>query len=144
MKVFLDTNVLLDVLARREPWVHDAATLLSIIDVGGASGFVSSHSLATIHYLVAKWHDREQANRSVADLLRLVRVVPLDHEAVLQALALGWPDFEDALQSVCAQIAAADHLVTRDPEDFRTSAVPTLSPSELVALIHARDGDLSP
>jgi predicted nucleic acid-binding protein len=138
VKLFLDTNVLLDVLARREPWMRDAAALLSLIEAGGASGFVAPHSLATIHYLLSKWEDRMRASQSLADLTRIVRVTALDHEAVLQALALGWADFEDALQAVCAQNAAADHLVTRDPDDFRQSAISPISPAEVLALLQTQ------
>lgn len=54
MKLFLDTNVVLDVLARRAPWERDAATLFSLIEAGRANGFVAPHGLATIHYLLRK------------------------------------------------------------------------------------------
>lgn len=140
MRLFLDTNVLLDVLARREPWVHDAATLLSLIEAGRASAFVAPHGLATIHYLIAKWQDRHGADQALADVMRIARVAPLDHDTVLRALALGWPDFEDALQAACAQNVDADHLVTRDPDDFARSPVPPISPPEVLALIDAQGG----
>jgi predicted nucleic acid-binding protein len=139
VKLFLDTNVVLDVLAQREPWVHDSAALLSLIEAGGATGFVAPHGLATIHYLLAKWQDRPRANRALTDLMRIVRVAPLDHDAVVQALALGWVDFEDALQVVCAQNAGTNLLITRDSSDFRKSAIPPVSPSEVLALIRAQE-----
>jgi predicted nucleic acid-binding protein len=141
--LFLDTNVVLDVLARREPWVHDAAALLSLIEEGEAIGLVAPHGLATTYYLLAKWQDRPRANQALADLMRIVRVEPLDHDAVLRALALGWTDFEDALHAVCAQNAGANHLVTRNPDDFRKSAVPPISPPEVLALIRTQE-DASP
>jgi predicted nucleic acid-binding protein len=143
LRLFLNTNVVLDVLARREPWVHEAAALLSLIEAGGAIGLVAPHSMATVYYLMAKWEDRTRANQALADLTRIVRITPLDHDAVLQALALGWADFEDALQAVCAQNAGADHLVTRDPDDFSRSAIRPISASEVLALIRAQE-DASP
>jgi predicted nucleic acid-binding protein len=142
VKLFLDTNVVLDVLAQRKPWVQEAATLLSLIEAGGVDGLVAPHGVATIHYLLTKWQDRSRASQALADLTRIVRVAPLDHDAVLQALALGWPDFEDALQAVCAQNAGADHFVTRDPDGFSKSAIPPLPPSEALALIRAQDDAL--
>jgi predicted nucleic acid-binding protein len=144
VKLFLDTDVVLDVLARREPWVHESAALLSLIEAGGADGFVAPHGVATIHYLLTKWQDRSRASQALADLTRIVRVAPLDHDAVLQALALGWSDFEDALQAVCARNAGADHFVTRDPKDFSESAIPPLPPSEALALIRAQGDPLPP
>jgi hypothetical protein len=90
--------------------------------------------VATIHYLLTKWQDRARSSQALADLTRIVRVAPLDHEAVLQALALGWPDFEDALQAVCAQNAGADHFVTRDPDDFSSRSMFSSSSTRIAGL----------
>lgn len=138
MKLFLDTNVVLDVLARRLPWMHDAAAILSEIEAGRASGFVAAHSVTTVYYLLAKWQDRKQATRALLDLTSIVRVVAVDHDTVVQALALGWRDFEDAVQAVCALRADVDHLVTRDLEHFKHLSIPATPPAEVLASIRAQ------
>jgi len=54
VKLFIDTNVVLDVLAQREPWFDDSARLLAHIEQGSASGHIAAHTLTTLHYLLAK------------------------------------------------------------------------------------------
>jgi len=68
-------------------------------------------------------------------VLRLVRVVPGDHDMMLKALSLGWKDFEDAVQAVCALQVGADYVVSRDPDDFESFSIPVVSPSDLLALL---------
>jgi len=113
--------------------------VVAVIELGGVAGFVAPHSLATVHYLLTKWQGREVAKQRIPDLLRIVIVAPLDHDSVLRALALGWSDFEDALQTVCAQNADAELVVTRDLHGFGGSPVPPISPEELLALIRTKD-----
>ncbi len=138
MRLFLDTNVVLDVLAGRQPWLHDSATVLSLLETDGFDGILAAHSITTLHHLCAKELGRDQATAALVSLLRLVSVAPLDQELILKAIALGWGDFEDAIQVVAATEANADYLVTRNASDFRASPVPVVSPSELLAILRAR------
>ena len=131
MKLFLDTNVLLDVLAVREPWAADASALLSLVDGETVKAFVAAHTVSTLDYMLAKAIGRRRANAALVDLVKLVRVAEVNHEIVLQALALGWKDFEDALQAVCAINVEADILVTRDPRDFLGLPIAIASPGEV-------------
>ncbi|MBI2073462.1 MAG: PIN domain-containing protein [Gemmatimonadetes bacterium] len=143
MKLLLDINVIVDVLARRKPWVDDAAAVLSLLDDARAEGFVAVHTITTIEYLLTKDLNRKRAAAALVDLLRLVRVVPVDHDMILKALSLGWKDFEDAVQAVCALEIGADYVVSRDPEDFSSFSIPVVTPSELLTLV-ARDQDDRP
>jgi hypothetical protein len=59
----------------------------------------------------------------------------VDHERLLAALSLGWSDFEDAVQAVCALGISADYLVTRDPKGFPALSIPDATPSELLAIL---------
>jgi len=135
VKLFIDANVVLDVLAQREPWFGDSARLLAHIEQGGASGHIAAHTLTTLHYLLARHLGQQKTAAVLIELTTLIRVEPVDHQILQQALALGWRDFEDAVQAVTATQCQADYLVTRNPRDFKQSLVPVITPSEYLALL---------
>ena len=140
MKVFLDTNVILDVLASREPFVTDSAAVLSLIEARTLEGFTAAHSITTLFYLLRREIGSARAREILMDLLRVLEVVAVDQDRIFQALAMDWEDFEDAVQASCAAKAETDYLLTRDREDFRGSYVPVLSPAEFIAL-HGSDAE---
>ena len=132
MKVFVDTNVLLDVLARREPFFADSARIWSLAERGIIEGQVSVISFNNIYYVV-----RRAANRKVADqALRLIRnvftAVPLSAQILSQAIDAGFSDFEDAIQFHSAVHAGAFCLVTRDTGHFPEAGLTVLSPAEFL------------
>jgi predicted nucleic acid-binding protein len=132
MKLFLDTSVLLDVLAGRGPWVNDSAAVLSLVDSGQARGWGAAHTITTRHYLLSRHLSREKASAALVDLLDLVGVATVDEQVVRKALALGWPDSEDAVQGVCALSTGAEFFVTRNPRDFTALSIPVVSPAEVL------------
>ena len=133
MKLFLDINVVLDVLARREPWVTDSASVLSLVDTGSADGFVAAHTITTLHYLLSRHLGRERASAALVDLLDVVEVTPVDGDVIRKGLSLGWADFEDAIQAVCAMNAGVDYLVSRNTRDFAAISIPVATPAEILS-----------
>ncbi|MEQ1663228.1 MAG: PIN domain-containing protein [Thiobacillus sp.] len=133
MKLFLDVNVVLDVLARREPWFADSASVLAHIEQGGASGHIAAHTVTTLHYLLARHLGQQKTAAVLVDLMTLLHVEPVDHATLQQALSLGWRDFEDAVQAVVATQCQADYLVTRNPRDFKQAPVAVLAPAEFLS-----------
>jgi len=134
MKVFLDTNVILDVLANREPFVSDSAAVLSLAESRKVEGFVAAHAVTTLFYLLRREIGGAKARNVLMDLFRVVEIVAVDQDRIYQAMAMDWDDFEDAVQASCAAKVEAEYLLTRDQGDFRGSHVPVLSPAEFVAL----------
>lgn len=132
MKLLLDINVLLDVILSREPWAAEAAQLLALIESGKASGYVAGHTVTTVHYVAAKALGRSRATAVVADVLRIVEVVPVEKDDFLQALALGPGDFEDAVQAACALKAGVDRIVTRNAQDFQGISIPAQPPGAIL------------
>ena len=126
-------NVVLDVLADRDPWAEHSSRVLELVEAGRAEGFVAAHTVTTLHYLVAKHGGRELATATVRKLLRVLGVVPVNEDRLLHALDLGLEDFEDAVKAVCAEKIRADVLVTRNADDFAGAGVQALSPVELLA-----------
>jgi len=121
LKLLLDINVILDVVLGREPWLNEASRLLSALEDREAEGYVAAHTITTIHYIVA-------------DVLRVVRVVPITSADFQQALVLGISDFEDAVQAVAALQIGADYLITRNTKDFKASPVEVRTPGEALAM----------
>ena len=137
MRVLLDANVVLDVLAARQPFFPMAAQVWAAVEGGRIDGLLAAHTVTTLHYLLRKHSDVPRTATALADLLRVFEVAPVDGGVLQSALAIPGPDFEDAVQIAAAIAAGATHLVTRNPADFRACPIPVLQPAELIALIAA-------
>lgn len=137
MRLFLDVNVILDVLAKREPWFEDSAAVLSLLEADEFEGIAAAHSITTLFYLASKHLGQRRATARLLDLLELISVAPVDQDTILKGLALGWSDFEDALQMLCATTASADYLVTRNKRDFDSDSIPVVTPAELLAILRS-------
>lgn len=132
MRVLFDTNVLLDALLAREPFVADAAFLLEAIESGKIEGFMSATTVTDVHYLVSRQtKNPETAMIAVTPLLALMEICTVDRNVLEQAIALKLPDFEDAVQIACAMALDLDAIVTRDIAGFRDAPISALSPEEL-------------
>ncbi|GAB4499481.1 MAG: hypothetical protein OHK0052_14620 [Anaerolineales bacterium] len=139
LRVLFDLNVLLDVLQQRQPFYSNSARALACAELGLVQGWVAPHSLTTLFYLYAKWQSPETARVVLTDLLRIVSVTTVNASTIQTALALPYRDFEDAVQVASAAQAALTHVVTRNRRDFQPELLPTLEPSDLVALCQADD-----
>lgn len=139
MKLLLDVDVLLDVLADRTEFVEASGHVLSLVETGRAEGWISAHTVTTLYYLLSRALGGNRAKRVLGDLLTILRVVPVDGQRLAEALDSPMKDFEDAVQVACAQAADVRFIVTHNLKDFRKADVPALSPTELIAAIAATD-----
>jgi predicted nucleic acid-binding protein len=140
MRLLVDINVALDVILERDPWVTEGALLFSAVQEGRAEGYLASHTIPTIHYIVREnRRDRAVADAAVGKLLRIFTVVAAENADLHQALALGFPDFEDAVQAACAVKVNADWIVTRNARDFRKSPIACEPPGAVLAAIRANE-----
>lgn len=132
MRVFLDTNIVLDVLLDRQPFVADSESVILRCEALGAEMFIAWHGLATAYYLLKRGRTETEALAEVDKILAWARVAEGTNAHARQARSMGFGDFEDALQSVSATACAADWIVTRNKKDFAISAVPVLTPAEFL------------
>lgn len=130
MRALLDTNVVLDVLLRREPWVMQSGALWQAHDEGRLHGHVMASAMTDIFYVARKLVGLELAYKAVRTCLATFEMCTVDRTALEQALALPGKDMEDNLQIACAQIGRLDAIITRDQTGFTASAVPVLTPAE--------------
>lgn len=135
MKLLVDINVLLDVILERKNHMAESAAVLDAIEDGRAEGYVSSHAITTIHYIVAKANGGTAAVMAISDLLDLCDVVAVNEDDFRRALALGLKDFEDAVQVAAALQVGADYLVSRNEKDYRKSPVGVRSPASVATLL---------
>ncbi|MEK7407763.1 MAG: PIN domain-containing protein [Acidobacteriota bacterium] len=141
-RLLLDVNVVLDVLLDRRPHVEASGAVWAAIERGQAQGVLAAHAVTTIHYLVRREQGAARARGTIAAILQVFGVAPVDQKVVQGALQLAWHDFEDSATAAAAELAGCHALVTRDPRGFPASPVRVISPEEAAALLsHGSDMD---
>ena len=116
MKVFLDTNILIDYVDHREKRVY-AGLILSMADEGLITLFASYLSYANMGYILRK-RTQEERYRLIREARAIATVLPCDTEQLDAALAHPAKDYEDMLQYQCALAAGCDVVVTNNKKDF--------------------------
>lgn len=132
MKVFLDTNVLLDVLARREPHCVSASKIWSRVEQGTLDGHISAISFNNTHYVLRRVASRQAAHDAVKVLRDIFHVVSLDEQIIHRAIDSEFPDFEDAIQFFSAHHAEADFIITRNVRHFPAEPIAVVTPEQFL------------
>jgi predicted nucleic acid-binding protein len=132
-RVFVDTNILIDLLADRKPFSKFAVELFQKAENEEVKLFASSHSIATTHYLLNKHIEDKELREILLSLTDYVTVVAIDSNIIKKGLKSKHADFEDSLQIFAASaVENIDYIVTRNLKDFKDSAVRAISPDELL------------
>lgn len=135
MRLLIDTNILLDVLMKREPHFQDSALIWKLCETDSAEGFVSSLTIANLIYVMRKELNPEKTGEVIQKLKLIFRLADLCVSDISRAAELKWEDFEDAVQSATAERIHADCIITRNVRDFRESRVIAFTPAEYLARI---------
>jgi len=131
-KIFVDTNILVDLIADRKPFSKYAIEIFNNAELNKIKLFTSSHSIATTHYLLKKYVEEKNLREVLFNLFDYLTVIPVDADVLKKGLRSKHKDFEDAIQIVCASsVEKIDCIVTRNIRDFRDSEIPVLPPDEL-------------
>ena len=133
MNVFLDTNVLVDFCAEREPFYEDAAAIIEMGYNKRTNIIASSLTFVNIAYVLRKVKSRELVKQKLGQLMGICVVSPIDRQVITQALSSRTKDFEDAVQYFSAMQAEADLIVTRDTKGFEEASLPVMTPAEFLA-----------
>jgi predicted nucleic acid-binding protein len=139
-RLFLDVNVVLDWLLWRPPFAVNAQALWALAEGGAIEAVIPAHGVTTAFYLAQRGRGARFASQTVASMLEIARVAPVDESVLKRALALQWADFEDAVCAAAAEAAGCDLLVTRDATGFRESPVPVVDPGTALALLDSAGG----
>ncbi len=133
MKLVFDTNVILDVLARREPFFDASLKALDFIGRRGVSGAITANLLTDVFFLYRK-HQSDSGRRKQALRVLMNTLAVLDTTRAICFSALDSPinDFEDAVVAESAKLWSADFIVTRDADGFDDSPIRAITPDELL------------
>lgn len=131
-RVLFDSDVLLDILMERQPFVVASARALTWATIPGNEGLVSGHAITNMFYILRRKVGRDEAIRLISAILKILKVASVTEAVIDGALKSALLDFEDAVTSAAAEASGAEVIVTRNGADFQGSAVIFLSPSEFL------------
>ena len=139
-KIFLDTDVVLDHLADRQPFAEYAHRLLALAETGRLTLCVSSLSFSNLYYLLRKLKGHGDALALLGKLKSLVRVSAVTEAEIQAALSSSFKDFEDAIQHFAAKAEGSiSAIVTRNKTDYSASELSVLSPDEFLVQFDSQD-----
>lgn len=133
MKLFLDTNVILDYICKREPFCNDADILFEMFERGIHKGVLSSLTIVNCAYILHKVFAKRQIKETIEWLCHDFEVTTIDRHSVLSANNNDVRDFEDAVQYFSSLPSFPDLIITRDKQGFEGLGLPVMTPAEFVA-----------
>lgn len=136
MRVLIDSNIILDVLQKREPFLLASSLVWKLCEVGKIDGFVSALTFTNIVYIMRKQLSPEKIREYFAKLQLIFTFVSIEPNDLQSASDLQWADYEDALQYVTAKKLQAIYIVTRNEKDFAMSNIPAVSPLEFLSILY--------
>ena len=136
MNVLFDTNVVLDVLLRPEPFFEDAAELFAHAELGSLRGYLATTTVTTLAYFMERTL-RGSFRAELERLLELFDVAAVDQSVLIRAQRSPVADFEDAVLAEAALALGLDAVVTRNIKDFRDAPLRVFTPEALLAVIDA-------
>jgi len=137
MKLMLDTNIVVDVLSRRDGY-EESLQLVKYCELGKVEGFVSAVTVTDVMYILRKHIDPSLVREAVQTLLLIVDVANVLKSDITSAFTSDMKDYEDAVQASCAERVKADYIVTRNIKDFASSPMPAILPSTALSIINFR------
>lgn len=132
MKLFLDTNIVLDLLQYREPWVHDTLVLFQLAKEKRVELIVTDLTFVNVVYIAGKNVDKKKLNETLIGLKKYLTIVPIGDACIEQALSGDYADFEDAVQCFAAKREKVDYILSRDEKGFNMSEIPVMNVTEFL------------
>ena len=132
-KLFVDTNIVIDLLSRREPFFEEAATLFSLADKKQVELSISSLTIANTSYTLLRQMDSSKTKSILRKLKLILEILPLDDKVV--GLALNddtFTDFEDGLQYFTAIENQQEVIISRNLKDSKNSIIPTMTAKQFI------------
>jgi len=133
-RVFIDTDIVLDVALAREPFFSASKMILAMAENNIIIGNISSNCIANIYYILRKSGGDSNARKFILNIVKYVTVITIDHQNVLEALKSKFSDFEDALQHYSAVENQCEYIITRNIIDYRNSKLKVVLPEDFIKL----------
>jgi predicted nucleic acid-binding protein len=135
LRAIVDTDVVLDVLLEREPFVKPAVEVFRLAEESRIVAFICATTVTTIDYLLVKSLQKPKAREALHRLISLFEIATVNRRVIERALVSKILDFEDAVLNEAAQMAGADFVITRNTKDFVGSTQKVCDPNEFLALL---------
>jgi predicted nucleic acid-binding protein len=135
VRIFLDTNVLLDLILKREPNYTSIAQACELVVRNDDTLVISGLSIVNAHYIIKKIAHIPEAliRATLGNICNACEVVALTPTVTMKSLVSAFPDFEDATQYFCALENDCDIILTYNKKDFVHSTIPVLTTAEFLA-----------
>jgi predicted nucleic acid-binding protein len=130
--LFIDSDVLLDMLLTRDPFYFYTQILLIEGEKKGIEISTSTLIIANINYILSKQIGQAAAKRKISDLVKAIRILPFESDIINKALASNIIDFEDAIQHYIAEKYNCEAIITRNTKDYKQSAIPVLTAEQFL------------
>ena len=137
-KIFIDTDVLLDILLIRQPHFDDSLQILLLRNNKELELYTSTSIIINIHYIARKQYDKETAAKGVFEILKFVEIIESSKKILTACFKHNYADVEDAIQYFTAlQNASLDYYITRNIKHFgfKTKNLPVVTPSQFLKIV---------
>lgn len=131
-RVLLDTNIILDIALKREPYFTFSSKVFEFIDERLIIAHVTASTVTDIYYIFRKEKGKKIAMKFISNLIEIVDIIGIDKSVIIHALKANLKDFEDAVQVSAAKSLNIEIIVTRNKSDFLNSGLEILTPEELI------------
>lgn len=136
MRVFIDTNVIVDALTDRDYKSNTSVKLLQLIIEGQVKGYICNKQITDLYYILKKYISNETARRNlITTILKTFELLPLLKGDILACIHTSINDFEDAVLEEVAKVNVIPYFVTNNTKDFKNSRVTILSPEQILTLL---------
>lgn len=137
-RLFIDTNIMLDLLGERDPFYSSSAKIATLADKGQISIVVSALSYATASYFLTKYENSEKAKEKLRKFRIFSEICDLDEQIIEKGLNSNFSDIEDAFQYFSALKSECNLLITRNTKDFKDSKIPVMTADEFLSSINRK------
>ena len=131
-KLFIDSDVLIDVLAQRHPFYSDSARILSLSELGKVLCYTSPVVISNIFYILRKLSTKSQALNGIRKIRMIVNIIPVTQDHIDKAISSNFQDLEDAIQYYASLDAGIDYIITRNKKPFKRLEIPACTPHEFL------------
>lgn len=140
MKLLIDTNVVLDVLLRRESFYEESSKVLKLSSNKNIQEYVSASAITDIYYIAYRQlRDKKAVKELLQQLLQVIGIAAVSQDEIHKALEMKWNDFEDSVQYAVALSCNVDIIVSRNISDFQEKEIQVLTPTKLMEVIEQTD-----
>lgn len=132
--IFIDSDVILDVLTERKPFYSESRKLFDVIEKKLISAYTSTLIIANLHCIICKAKSKKTADTTIQKLITIIRIVAFKEEDIINSINSRFNDFEDGIQNYAAARNNMECLITRNVKDYKHANLPIYSPEEILQI----------